>query len=282
MSSVSDVPRQMMLPALYRLAMKITRRHGLLTLARINHRMFPKGQIVRLATGAEFFVPPDPHFFGYVVGHETHITRVIADEVKPGDTCLDVGANIGYFALAMASQCGPSGRVVAYEPEPANFAMLTTNAKLAESRGLHVDTVNAAVSDSAGTLALVRGQQSTLHQVAAAETATRPEDIIPCVNLADDLQTRKIDGPIRLLKIDVEGHEVAVLKGCAKLLAEGRVGTAIIEVTEGPQAEEIDAILKPLNASVACWLDDAWQDIPVAKLPYRTDIMVRVGGAKAR
>jgi FkbM family methyltransferase len=280
MSSVSDAPRQVMLPALYRLAMKITRRHGQGTLSRINHRMFPKGQIVRLATGAEFFVPPDPHFFGYIVAHEKHITRVIADEVKAGDTCLDVGANIGYFAAAMASRCGPSGRVVAYEPEAANFAMLTTNAKLAEARGLKVETVRAAVSDCAGTLALVRGEQSTLHQVASAGTATRPEDLVPCVNLADDLRARGINGPIRLLKIDVEGHEVAVLKGCTAMLAEGRVGTVIIEVTEGAQAAEIDAILKRLNVDVTCWLDCAWRDIPVAKLPYRTDIMVRFRGAK--
>src|SRR4051794_14125556 len=72
-------PRQAVMPALYRSAMRMTRRHGMGKLSRINRRLFPHGQIIQLATGADFFVPPDPHFFGYIVEHERHITRLIVE-----------------------------------------------------------------------------------------------------------------------------------------------------------------------------------------------------------
>src|SRR3954466_14605177 len=84
----STAPRQAVLPALYRSAMRMTRRHGMGTLSRINRRMFPLGQIIQLETGADFFVPPDPHFFGYIVEHERHITRLIAESVEEGDLCV--------------------------------------------------------------------------------------------------------------------------------------------------------------------------------------------------
>ncbi|MDB5348999.1 MAG: methyltransferase [Planctomycetota bacterium] len=275
MMTRQDAPRQIVLPALYRSALRMTRKHGMNTLSRIKHRMFPAGQVIRLETGAEFFVPPDPHFFGYIVEHERHISRLMAATVEEGDTCLDVGANIGYFTATMAAKCGSTGRVLAYEPEAANFAMLAANAEIAGRQGFHVDAVRAAVSDRAGTLALVRGEESTLHQVAAASTETRPEDIVPCVNLAEDLQARGIDDPIKLLKIDVEGHEAAVLEGCADLFRRGRVRTAVVEVTAGEPAREIAAILDRYEAEVTCWLDGRWQKIPVADLPRRTDIQIR-------
>lgn len=275
MTKRPEAPRQTLLPALYRSALRISRRHGMGTLSRINHRIFPEGQVIRLETGADFFVPPDPHFFGYIVEHERHITRLIAEMVEDGDTCLDVGANIGYFTATMAARCGRSGRVIAYEPEAANFAMLATNAAIAEAQGFCVQAVRAAVSDRAGKLALVRGEESTLHQVAAAGAETQPEDIVPCVNMAEDLRDRSIDEPIKLLKIDVEGHEAAVLEGCAELFDQSRVRAAVVEVTAGPPARGIAAILARFKAEVSCWLDDAWRPAPVGDLPHRTDILIR-------
>ena len=80
------------------------------TLSHLNARLFPRGHLIRLDTGCDMFIPPDPHFFGYVVGHEAHITRLIEEVVGEGDTCVDVGANIGYFSLMMAARCGRSAR----------------------------------------------------------------------------------------------------------------------------------------------------------------------------
>jgi FkbM family methyltransferase len=267
--------RQVVLPALYRSVLRLTRRRGSHTLGRWNARWFSQGQHIRLPTGCDFFVPPDPHFFGYITGHEPHVTRVIAGLVEPGDTCIDVGANIGYFSLMMAGKCGPTGRVVAYEPERANFGMLRINAELAHRQGLRVDAVEAAVSDRSGVVEVLKGPESTYHQVRAAEPGAAGPDVVRSVSLAGELVDRKIDGPIKLLKIDVEGHEPAVLTGCLDCLRQGRVHTAIIEINAGEHARQVADILSRTTATAQCWLDGTWQATPVAEVPHRTDILVR-------
>src|SRR5262245_27347464 len=96
------------LPGIYRAAMRATRRRGSITLGRINAKLFPDGQTITKPTGEPFYLPPDPHFFGYLIGHETHIGDVIDRLVEPGDIVLDIGANIGYFAVQMVHRAGPS------------------------------------------------------------------------------------------------------------------------------------------------------------------------------
>ncbi len=272
---MTAAPRQTVLPALYRSALRLTRKHGMNTLSRLNHRMFPAGQVIRLGNGADFFVPPDPHFFGYIVEHEQHVARLISEVVEVGDICVDAGANIGYFTAMMAARCGKSGRVVAYEPEAKNFAMLSENAAILARQGFHVDAVRAAVSDRAGSLALMRGDESTLHQVGPASEQTPADDIVACVALSEDLQARGLDVPIKLLKVDVEGHEAAVLRGADELIRRGRIHSAVVEVTSGDPAREIAAILDAYNARVTCHLDGAWKAVPVAEIPHRTDILIR-------
>ena len=150
MEHPTRLARPVWLQAFYRQTMWITNRRGMRTLSRWNARIFPRGHLIQLDTGCDMFVPPDPHFFGYVVGHEGHITRVIEEFVSEGDTCVDVGANIGYFSVMMAARCGPTGTVFAYEPEPANLRALADNVAIAQRHGLQIIATAAAVSDRAG------------------------------------------------------------------------------------------------------------------------------------
>jgi FkbM family methyltransferase len=280
MSLEQDPARPTLLTALYRRTMRVTKRRGMRTLSRWNARLFPCGQIIALDTGCEMFIPPDPHFFGYVVGHESHITRLIEEIVVEGDTCVDVGANIGYFSLMMAARCGRTGRVLSYEPEPANFRVLSENVELARRQGLNVSATEAAVAQHGGVVELVRGEESTLHQVRAPEGQgpASSSPLIRCVNLADDLAGKGVSGPIKLVKIDVEGFEVPVLKGVAALLQSGAVRAAVVEVTAGEQAREVESIfgdLHPQPRSVECWLEGSWKPLRVSQIPHRTDILVK-------
>jgi hypothetical protein len=100
-------------------------------------------------------------------------------------------------------------------------------------------------------------------------------EVVPSVRLDDDLRERGAIGPIKLLKLDVEGHEAAVLRGSVELLASGRVHAVVLEVTPGETAATIDEVLRRLDATVESWLDGRWQPCPVAEIPYRTDILVR-------
>ncbi len=245
------------------------------TLSRWNTQLFPEGHLIVLDTGCDMFIPPDPHFFGYIVGHECHITRLIDEVVGEGDTCVDVGANIGYFSLMMAAKCGRTGTIHAYEPEPDNLRVLAENVKIAHSHGLRINFTAAAVSDRAGVVELVRREESTLHQVRSVGDSSNSGNLVPSVNLAEDLALKGISGPIKLLKIDVEGHEASVLRGCAELFERGAVQTAVVEVTAGAQAQEIGELLQGFGArSIECWLDDRWCRSAVAEIPMRTDVLV--------
>ncbi len=62
--------------------------------------------------------------------HEPFETAFVKKLVKKGDTALDIGANIGYYTVLLASMVGTEGRVFSFEPDPANFSLLQKNAKV--------------------------------------------------------------------------------------------------------------------------------------------------------
>lgn len=258
----------------YRAILRATQNHGMGTLARLNVRVFPDGQHITLESGLSLWVPPDPHFFGFLLGrHEQHLTDVMRQRIRPGDCCIDVGANIGYFACLMSGWCGDTGRVLAYEPEWENFQVLTTNADLARQRGRSVFPVRAAVSSQRGELRLLRKAFSTHHQVTSSDDPA-PAEAVASVRLDEDAPIRGASGSIRVLKIDVEGHEVQVLRGCERLVREGRVECMLVEVFAGEHAVEVEEILARWNARATAWLDGKWTKMPISRIPYCTDILV--------
>ncbi|MGB3797323.1 MAG: FkbM family methyltransferase [Alteraurantiacibacter sp.] len=263
------------LPGLYRSALKLTRRRGALTLGRLNARAFPGGQHFRLPTGNRFFLPPDPHFFGYLHGHESHITQLIAHLVRPADICFDIGANIGYFTAQLAAICTGRGRVIAYEPDRANFGWLQRNVELARSAGYQVEAVQAAVSDRTGRRKVVQGAQSTLHTT--VETSGTDPDGVNAVSVDEEIARLGITGPVRLIKVDVEGHEPGVLRGMTQTVRRGGIRHAVIEVSPGQQADEVNAILASWGDAVAglrIWRDGAWVASDTIDLPARSDAVI--------
>lgn len=274
-----NIPRIALLPRLYRRALTMTRRHGLFTLARLHHRFFRHGQVVRLPDGEWLYIPGDPHYFGFLTGlHENHVREVIRTYLQPGDTAVDVGANIGYFAAMMAAQVGPRGRVVAVEPVPQTFDVLCMNAGLASDAGLHLDPIPAAVSSSDGTVSLCRAEHSTLHQVTFDATANA--ECVKALTLVSLLEQSGIDGVISLLKVDVEGHELAVLEGAFELFKGCRIKRMIIEVTPGQEAFAIAKLLRDCKASWSVWLRDCWLPCDLQQLPHRTDVLVEFSATK--
>lgn len=264
------------LPKIYRTLLRLTRRHGLFTLARNHCRLFRQGQIVRLPLGGDLFIPPDPHFFGFLTGlHEEHISRLLVECVPAGATCIDVGANIGYFTALMASRAGSSGQIYSFEPVPENFLLLKANAELNSSRfGAQISVINAAVSDEPGELRIERGAESTLHSVQKVVVPVPGTELIPAVTL-DSLISSLNGREISILKIDVEGHEGPVVRGAAELLSGKRVKNLIIEVTPGKDALELAETLGEFETEVRVWSDRAWRRIPVDRISARTDVWAR-------
>lgn len=281
-NDLPSLPRFRLLPRLYRLILTLSRKHGLFTLSRFHHRWFGGDQYVDIPGGSRLFIPGDPHYFGFLSGiHEAHVTEAIAASVKEGDVCVDIGANIGYFSMIMARAAGAGGTVFAFEPVPDTFAVLKTNAMLAGEDGLNITPQQAAISAQEGELVIDRQVYSTLNQVRAVESEQDALDSrVKCVTLKGFLESRQITGQIALLKIDVEGHEAAVMEGALPVLKSGQVRKMIIEVTPGEDAVQLDRMLAGCGAKTLVWTDGAWQDVPVQKLQNRTDVLALFPGTR--
>ena len=219
------------------------------------------------------FIPGNKHFIGYLVGlHEQHIDRIISEVVSPGDACLDVGANIGYFAVKMAQLAGATGSLYCFEPDTANFEVLKQNVTSAAQRtGCSIIAKKVAVSSRTATMELLVGAECTGHQVRSLAAGDKSSNPITAVCLDDELANEK--KPVILAKVDVEGHELDVLRGASGLLRTQRVRRWVLEVWPGEDAIEIERVLIEAGYNIKVWLDSGWSGLPLKDLPYRTDLM---------
>jgi FkbM family methyltransferase len=150
--------------------------------------------------------------------YEPEITRLIRCLVRPGNVCIDVGANIGSHTLVMAFAAGPTGRVIAVEPHPAIAEKLLEN--IALNHLANVAVVNAALSDSDGTATLYTFEDGSPNQ---AQSGLRPTQ-----GNGPTIQVRTLTGrtlveaarigSCDLIKIDVEGHEMVALRELAPVI----------------------------------------------------------------
>jgi FkbM family methyltransferase len=153
--------------------------------------------------------------------NELPVQDAFARHVRKGDVVFDVGANVGFFSIIAAKLTGPSGSVVAFEPVHQNAGLIRRNASL--NGMLNVSVIEKAVAESAGTGELVLAQYSG---GAALSTATRPPDStgsieVDIISIDGVVATGEVPVP-QVVKIDVEGAELAVLRGMRETLGRDR------------------------------------------------------------
>ena len=138
----------------------------------------------------------------------------IAACLRRGDTFVDVGANLGALSLRAATVVGPEGRVHAIEPHPVTFDYLRRNVELNGLRNISMH--NTALGAEQGIVHFT----SKLHDD-QNQASTGPGIEVKCTTL-DELLGDAVER-VDLLKVDVEGFELFVLQGAARLLAKTRV-----------------------------------------------------------
>lgn len=169
--------------------------------------LFGRRGLRRVVNGSEA-MRLDPRCRSVPTTYEPEVWRELLDSVRTGDVVADVGANIGLYAVALARRVGPTGRVIAYEPDAANAALLRRNLALNGAGGV-VDVREVAVGSERGELPFLSDRQQSRFDPSGAAR-------VRVVTLDDELER------LALLKIDVEGFECAVLEGARSLLADER------------------------------------------------------------
>jgi FkbM family methyltransferase len=162
-------------------------------------------------------------YVGFVTGEaERSVQEALARIVKPGDVVYDLGANVGFFTLVCARLVGPGGAVYAFEPMPANVATLRHNVAINGLENVHV--VECAASSSTGSATLLISHWSAFHRLEGKDQFRSEQEFkdtgrmtVPTITI-DDFVDRDGVSPPTLVKIDVEGAELAVLQGMARTL----------------------------------------------------------------
>jgi len=161
--------------------------------------------------------------------HEPVLTRFIAARLAAGKSksglFIDVGANLGWHTLHAARHASVEC-VVAFEPDSFNASLLTRN--LTANRIGNAIVSTAALGAASGAGRLYRYKPSNLGRHSLARNHGLGSSCVTIVDLDRALQDLRLgDRPIRVLKIDVEGYEPAVIAGAACALA--RTETLILE-----------------------------------------------------
>lgn len=157
-------------------------------------------------------------------------TELVVNEVRPGDTALDLGAHVGYYTLLLARLVGPKGKVAAFEPDPDNFALLKRNVEI--NGYANVELVNAAVEDRPGRRRLFRSSDNAGdHRLHDSPGEPRPAVDVDTVTVDDVL--REWRGGVDFVKVDVQGSEGAALDGMAGVLARSARVKVVVECWPG-------------------------------------------------
>jgi FkbM family methyltransferase len=157
--------------------------------------------------------------------YDLPVTEAIMRLADPGDTALDIGANIGYMSLVLALSVGPRGRVLSFEPSPTVLPVLRMNVSHWSSLAIAPIEVQAiALSDHDGEGRLGFPTDGDPNWGLASLEAEEGAISVKLSRL-DSLDCRGAG----IMKIDVEGHEASVFAGASNLLDKKLIRDILFE-----------------------------------------------------
>ena len=234
-------------------------------------RSFREGSVTTIRSGVGKglqWVRHHRYVSGYWLGqYELPLQEALAKAVTPGMTVFDIGANAGFFSLIAARLAGPPGKCVAFDPLPENVA--SVREQLALNRFAHGEVVEGAVGGRNGRASI--SFHLSNNSMAHLGTAGSGETTIEVELVTVDEAVRRFGRP-HVVKVDVEGAELEVLRGAKGLLAESPP-TWILEVHDPGQSGELRAALGPGYE----WFTLAGERIPAGG-PLPTHAVAKVSG----
>lgn len=175
--------------------------------------------------------------------------HIIQTEITPGARVLDIGANIGFYALLEATLVGEHGKVYAVEPAPSNFQLLERNIEL-NGFGTRILAEPIAVSNITGQQTFHIHRKSNLHTLNPIKYHEgKPDQYSTAIQVhtvaMGDLARKWPD--IQFIRMDIEGHEVEVLESMIPAVRSGFSPKVMFECHFPKYSDRVHSLRKPLS-----------------------------------
>jgi FkbM family methyltransferase len=199
---------------------------------------------------------------------EPHVSVLFRRLLKPNDVCVDVGANTGYYSLLASRIVGPGGHVYAIEPALEAYSLLVENVELNGLR--NVTPLQIAAGATSGHVHLHAGDGGDIRSTVIAPDADAdvPSGVrVPMSDVPAVVPPAELDR-LRMVKIDVEGYEVEVLRGLVALYQRSARPSILVELHTGAIEPALE-ILAGLGQARGLRLYDIAADGVVADVSAR-------------
>jgi FkbM family methyltransferase len=174
---------------------------------------------------------------------EPEVVNVLVELVRPGWLALDIGAHVGFYTLILSKLVGPHGSVIAFEPLPCNFSVLSENIRMNSCS--HARAVNKALLDHTCEMSPdIIDDEQLPGSVPFSEDTGAERLSVGAVSLDDFLRDAK--HPTHFMKIDVEGAESLVLKGACNTIQLNHPAM-VIEIHHGNSSPDESPSIRQLR-----------------------------------
>lgn len=195
--------------------------------------------LVRTKHDLEFYLDPGSHIDSLVLRdgfYEEEVLDAILQSLSRGAVLWDIGANIGLHAITTKAR-RPDTTVVCFEPSPFVYTRLVHNAR---QSNIQIKALNIALSDQEGyaELSMMETENPGLSSLSPWKGVEYTHSMLCRCESADKLVQQAVVPFPNVIKLDVEGHELAVLKGLGSSLNDGRLSAIIFEAQTGSYEEE--------------------------------------------
>ena len=151
-----------------------------------------------------------PFYRLYKIIRERDEYALLKRSIKPGNTVIDIGANIGVFTRFMARLTGNGGLVHAFEPDSRNFSLLAKLTRKYSNAKVH----HGAISDRTGVIELYISNDLNVDHRTYHVDGNRVKQQVPCFSLDSFMEGRPVD----FIKMDIQGYEYKALLGMKAIL----------------------------------------------------------------
>lgn len=147
--------------------------------------------------------------------YERYETELFRSKIKPNMTIVDIGANLGYYTAIASGRAGEQGKVIAFEPEPNFFKLLSRN--ISRNNMKNVKLFEMAIADKNGEAELFLSKENKGHNSLIHSDELKTSTRIKMTTLDEFLSSQKIT-KADIIKMDIEGAEILAIEGMENTL----------------------------------------------------------------